>query len=326
MLTQIFDIIYNVDSQESLSDNFYLTLGIFGSCCKMCTLLISRENYAILINTLHKEPFVPVNTDEIKIRTRFDKLAKWNAIAYMTVFESCLGWMIATSIVPDFRSRQLTYRIWLPYNYSSSFVFAITYGYQAVGMTIGTLVNIACDSLFSGLLIHTYCQFEILRHRLKHIVKNQNDSAKQCAYLHNHIYKFATMVNNEFKTMVLIQFLVSITMFCFDLYLLTQIEVGSKFMEMMLFAMCTLMQILYYCWYGNEIKLKSLEVPNMVIESNWTSLDNDAKKILLMIMKRATKPIEFSSAHLVSMNLETFKTILKTSYSAMSVLQQDKIH
>ncbi|XP_076634680.1 odorant receptor 10-like [Colletes latitarsis] len=213
MLTQIFDIIYNVDSQDSFSDNFYLTLGIFGSCCKMCTLLISRENYAILIDTLHEEPFVPVNTDEIKIRTRFDKLAK-----------------------------------------------------------------------------------------------------------------FAMMVNKEFKTMVLIQFLVSISMFCFDLYLLTQIEVGSKFMEMMLFAMCTLMQILYYCWYGNEIKLKSLEVPNMVIESNWTSLDNDAKKILLMIMKRATKPIEFSSAHLVSMNLETFKTILKTSYSAMSVLQQDKIH
>ncbi|XP_076621050.1 odorant receptor 94a-like [Colletes latitarsis] len=321
-LTQILDIVFNVNSQDEFSENIYLTVGVFVSCFKMWNLLHNRENYAVLISKLEKKPLLPVNTEEIEIRAKFDKMAEWNAIVYMTVAGLCIGWMIPSSFLKDFRYRKLSYRIWLPYNYSSSFVFAITYSYQAAGVTIGAFANVACDSLFSGLLIHTYSQFEILRYRLNHIVKNKKDSAKKCAHLHNHIYKFAVMINEKFKTMVFIQFVVSISLCCVNLYRLNQVKMNSKLIDLTLIICCLLIQILYYCWYGNEIKVKSLQVSDMVIESNWMSLDNDAKKILIMIMRRATVPIEFNTMHLLSINLECFKTIIKTSYSAFNMLQQ----
>ncbi|XP_053997916.1 uncharacterized protein LOC128886777 [Hylaeus anthracinus] len=324
-VTQVLDIVFNVNTQEEFTDNFYMTLGVFISCCKMCSLLTSRENYVILIESLQDEPFSPRNNDEIKILTRFNKWAQWNAIVYTTIIDTSLVCMLTASIFTDYRNRKLTYRAWLPYNYSSSISFTITYAHQVFGISLCALVNTACDSLFSGLLIHTYCIFEILGYRLKNIIKYGSDSAKQCARLHNHIYKFATMVNEEFKTVVFVQFMTSISLLCFNLYQLTQSQIHSEFASLMFYTFCTIMQILYYCWYGNEVRVKSLEIPEMIIESNWTSLNNDDKKILLMIMRRARVPIEVSSAKLITMDLNSFKTIVKTSYSALNVLRNGKV-
>nr|XP_012142989.1 PREDICTED: uncharacterized protein LOC105662738 [Megachile rotundata] len=52
------------------------------------------------------------------------------------------------------------------------------------------------------------------------------------------------------------------------------------------------------------------------------SLDNSTKKMFLTITMRAMEPIQFTSIHIVSMNLESFITLVKTSYSAYTMLQQ----
>ncbi|XP_076633150.1 odorant receptor 10-like [Colletes latitarsis] len=130
------------------------------------------------------------------------------------------------------------------------------------------------------------------------------------------------MVNEEFKLIMFVQFLVSTSIMCFNLYLLAQKKFVSEIVESILYILCTLMQIYYYCWYGNEVKLKSLEVTDMIFGINWTSLNNNTTKILLMIMRRATIPVQFTSLYVVSVNLESFKALLKTSYSAYNLLQQ----
>ncbi|XP_015432303.1 PREDICTED: odorant receptor 49b-like [Dufourea novaeangliae] len=94
--------------------------------------------------------------------------------------------------------------------------------------------------------------------------------------------------------------------------------------DVLMYTACTLLQIFYYSWYGNEVKLKSLEVPGIVFESDWMFLSNSSKKSLLIIMQRASVPIEFTCVHLLSMNLDSFKALLKTSYSAFNLLQQTR--
>ncbi|XP_043264941.1 odorant receptor 4-like [Colletes gigas] len=316
------DLILIVDNQDDFSDNAYLTLEIFISCWKMRSLILNRANYAILVDMLEEEPLSPMNHDEVEIRTKFDNLAKKNAIAYTLSLAGLLTCMVATPIFADFRAGRLAYRGWIPYNYSSFHMFVITYVYQMTSITVGSFYNIAVDCLFGGLLIHVYCQFVILQNRLENVMKEGIESAKQCARHHNCIYKFASTVNREFKTIIFIQFLVSTSIMCIELYQLTQREMDTRYIVSVVYTSCALMQILYYCWYGNEVKLKSLEVTNMVMECNWTSLDNDDKKILLMIMKRAEKPVEFNSIYLVVLTLESFMALLKTSYSAYNLLQQ----
>ncbi|XP_076179887.1 odorant receptor 10-like [Ptiloglossa arizonensis] len=346
VLSQILDLVFIVDNQDDFSDNFYMTLAMIVTCFKMYGLLMTRENIDDLVDTLRSEPFMPMDIEETAIRTRFDKTAdclkgsgnflfkicitsstyidRWNTKAYMILIESCIVWICTMSFFTDFGSRKLTFRAWLPFDYSSAVMFTFVYAHQAFSAAMCCLLNVACDSLFSGLLVHIYCQFEILGHRLRNIQRNEHNSVKQCARHHNHIYKFATMVNDEFKVIVFIQFLTSTSTVCFDLYRLTQKNKGSEIVEILFYASCTLMQIFYYCWYGNEVKMKSLEVRDMVFESDWTSLNNKTKKILIMIMTRAAVPIEFTSLYLVSVNLESFKVLLKTSYSAYNLLQHSQ--
>lgn len=43
-----------------------------------------------------------------------------------------------------------------------------------------------------------------------------------------------------------------------------------------------------------------------IFEIDWPEMNDRFKKAFLMMMNRATIPIEFTSAHLFSMNLESF--------------------
>ncbi|XP_078053783.1 odorant receptor 33a-like [Augochlora pura] len=59
----------------------------------------------------------------------------------------------------------------------------------------------------------------------------------------------------------------------------------------------------------------------MIFASNWSELDSDAKKMLLFIMQRSAFPIEFTSAHIVAVNLDSFMAVMKVSYSIFNLLQ-----
>ncbi|XP_025163679.1 odorant receptor 49b-like [Harpegnathos saltator] len=93
-------------------------------------------------------------------------------------------------------------------------------------------------------------------------------------------------------------------------------------MQLIMYMCCMLSQIFFYCWYGNEVKLKSQELISNVFRMEWYDLDKHDQKSLLIIMKRSIIPIELTSAYVISMNLDSFMNLLKTSYSAYNILQQ----
>ncbi|XP_050463462.1 odorant receptor 22c-like [Cataglyphis hispanica] len=133
---------------------------------------------------------------------------------------------------------------------------------------------------------------------------------------------FASVVNERFAKIIAIQFITSTLVVCSNLYQLAQSTLSAEYLPLVLYTICMLIEIFIYCWFGNEVKLKSLQLTDCIFEMNWSKLNNSFKKTLLMIMNRATIPIEFTSAYLFSMNLESFVGILRTSYSVYTLLQQ----
>ncbi|XP_076634663.1 uncharacterized protein LOC143348394 [Colletes latitarsis] len=192
VITEFLDLVFNVDNPENFSDNIYVTLEMIVIWFKMCSLLIKRKNIAILIDTFQRTPFATTDSQEIEIRTRFDKTVEWNTKLYTFVLGLCVIWTILATLVAATTSRELLFRAWLPFDYSSTITFYSALGFQILCAMIGSISNVACDSLFSGLLIHIYCQFEILGHRLKNILENENDLVKQCNRHHDQIYKLVS--------------------------------------------------------------------------------------------------------------------------------------
>ncbi|XP_018365431.1 PREDICTED: odorant receptor 49b-like [Trachymyrmex cornetzi] len=110
--------------------------------------------------------------------------------------------------------------------------------------------------------------------------------------------------------------------FCTLLYQLTNSTLHADYFSLILYTSSILIRIFIYCWFGNEVKLKSLQLVDSIFQMEWLIIDNSVKKSLLIIMKRAMIPIEISTLHILTMNLDSFVTLLKTSYSVYNLLTQ----
>ncbi|XP_011261393.3 odorant receptor 46a-like isoform X1 [Camponotus floridanus] len=320
MLSQLMDIILNVDNTDDFTDTFYVMLAMIISLSKMTGLLINRQNIGTLTNILRQKPFIPLEADEIEIRHKFEKAIQTNTLWYTILVETTCACIALTSLFTDFRKGNLTYREWTPYNYSEV-VFYVIYARQLISSMFGSIVNVACDTLICGLLLHVCCQIEILECRLKKISLDRNN-LRECVYQHDNIFKFAFMINEKFKIIIGIQFIVSTLVVCSNLYQLAKITFSAQSFPLILYTCSMLAQILIYCWYGNEVKLKSSELSANIFKMEWLTLDQSGKGSLLIIMNRSLVPIEFSCAYILTMNLDSFVSLLKTSYSAYNILQQ----
>ncbi|XP_033331538.2 odorant receptor Or1-like [Megalopta genalis] len=322
LIMEVLDIIFNVEDQDQFCDNFSVTVAGLISIYKMFTFMGKRENILLLVNSLEKEPFVPMNKAEMDIKLKFDKAIQKNTIVFMLVLVVYLFVMWMSSLMRDVKRRQLAIqRVWVPFDYSPLILYAMTYSHQASCSVLLSVMHVANDTLISGLMVLIRCQLELLQHRLQNITGDHNQSVKACARHHECIYQFALEVNRHFQGILGFQFMASTPMVCLTLFRITNMSMGPELYEAIMYIICTMMQLSYYCWYGNEVKLKSLEVPDMIFSSNWPELNSDAKRMLLFIMQRSTFPIEFTSAHIVAVNLESFMAVMKTSYSLFNLLQ-----
>lgn len=101
-----------------------------------------------------------------------------------------------TSLFTDFKHKRLTYREWVPYNYSSFLTFCFTYAQQMSTTFHVATVNVACDTLICGFLMHVCCQIAILEYRLKKLSKNQI-TLGYCVRHHDWIYEL--VITLKFK-------------------------------------------------------------------------------------------------------------------------------
>lgn len=115
-----------------------------------------------------------------------------NTLWYTILVETTCACVVLTSLFTDFQKGNLTYREWIPYNYTSEVIFCIIYARQLISSTIGSMVNVACDSLICGLLLHVCCQLEILECRLKKIFLGQNN-LRECVHQHDCIFKLVSL-------------------------------------------------------------------------------------------------------------------------------------
>lgn len=128
----------------------------------------------------------------IKIK-RVQSFYRTNTLHYMILVElTCASTAIA-SLLTDYRKEKLTFRAWLPFDYSSTTLFHFTYFHQLISLTVGSILHVACDGLICGLLLHICCQLEILSYRLKNVVHNPK-VLHDCVIQHNILFKFVSIL------------------------------------------------------------------------------------------------------------------------------------
>ncbi|XP_076761388.1 odorant receptor 94b-like [Xylocopa sonorina] len=317
--------LFTVKNVDEFVDNTYILITIFVGCCKSLNVLLYRERIISLMNVFLEEPCATSTNEETEIQMIYDARLRRNAFRYTALIESSIGMTIFNSILTNFKHGRLTYRAWIPYDYTTAIVYSLTFASQLVYVLMQSLVHIATDVLFVGVLMQVCCQFEILLSRLNNVQANSDVTLRRIVRHHNYIYQLAAMINDTLNLIIFSQYFGSFLVLCLSLIQLLKADIFStEFLATIFYLTTILLQSFLYCWYGNEVKLKSINLADMMFQIDWTEFDASAKKILLIAMNRTQSPIELESAHVMTVNIDFFMTLLKSSYSVYNLLQSNR--
>ncbi|XP_035718471.1 odorant receptor Or1-like [Vespa mandarinia] len=320
--SQMIDMV-TVDNMNDFIESSHMLLTMVIGFCKAVNILMAREKIIKLIDALTDGICLSLDSEESKIQEKYDRTIRANTLHYAIMIETSVLSSILNSLLTDLQAKTLPFRAWIPYDYSSSIVFYLTYFYQMISMTACSLFHVAIDALFCGFLLQICCQIDKLKCRLKRLNCDGLDGLRKCIQHHYQIYQIAEKVNEAFVMTIFSQFFISSIVLCSSMFeLLKNDLLSTEFMALIIYLSTLLVQIYIFCWYGNEVKLKSIHIAVAFAESNWMSLDNSSQKMILIMMQRAANPIEFVSGYFITVNLDTFVNLIKTSYSAYNVLQK----
>ncbi|GAB1867161.1 Odorant receptor [Camponotus japonicus] len=334
-LTQFMDIVLVVDNIDDFVANSLMFVSMIGVCCKATIIVIRRSAIVNLIQVLCNKPCKPQNKDEETIQTKFDEFIRSWSIKYSLLVASSFTGVTIGSVL-NVMQGHLPCRIWLPYDINASPLFWIIFIQQILSIFFASVINVGTETLIFGLFLQICAQFEIFESRLRKLVARKTTKCLKYSsipsdnkrliisqHIHHHlsIYKYAKMVNIIFNQVLFIQFCGSILVLCTCVYYLSAHITEFESATLVIYTICMFIQIYIYCWSGNEVILKSKNVGDAVYHMDWPLLSVSEKKDLLIIMIRSTIPIKFTSSFLITLSLQSYSNILKTSYSVFNLLQ-----
>nr|UEN71236.1 olfactory receptor 53 [Gregopimpla kuwanae] len=337
ILSQFIGLVKSVNDLDAFANNIFLLLTLVADCGKAINILIKRENIIGLINCLEQDPCQPRTEEELVIQRKFDRIVRFNTLRYAAVVLITVFVALLNSMYEDIPKRTLPFNAWVPFEYvESRWRYAAAYTYQTFGILIGAGIGIGFDTLVPGMMLQTCAQLNILMNRFNKMPEMLRASNSvipnaeitllaQNVKHHITIFNFAEKSNAVFGIMIFVQYAISSSVICVSLLRLSKVKLFSSMFAALFVCLAEMsIQILLYCYYGGEVGIESLKVFDAVYEMDWPTLSMSARKSLLTIMVRTLRPIKFTTAHVITLNLESFKSLIKFSYSTYNVLGEVK--
>ncbi|RZB40651.1 7tm 6 domain containing protein, partial [Asbolus verrucosus] len=299
-------------------------LGLVKSYCIIRNMGMLKQ----LTITLSSDLFQPKNLHQKNLIQ--PSLNAWKSIV-SALWTLCFGWLLTWMLSPIFDKSFKQYRFpflaWYPYNTQTSPQYELTYLHQLSGIGYISMNHLTSDTLIAALNMYIGAQFDLLSDD----VRNFNDggkispadaSGKLKSYIKHHreILKLAEDANRFYKSLIFFEFFIggiSIGLSMFQLTLV--VPLSSDFYSFASYTFCISTQVFLYCWFGNEIELKSSKLPYAVFESDWTELPPEVKSLLIIFILRTQRPLKMSAYGLFFLTLETY--ILRTAYSYFALLR-----
>ncbi|KAF5307435.1 hypothetical protein FQR65_LT06949 [Abscondita terminalis] len=226
---------------------------------------------------------------------------------------------IASSTQP-YRSGIVT-RIFTP-------VFEIFCVYQNLAVTYVGVSTAIIFTLIIATLNFIATQLIILQNDLKTIVLNDDthlvDKEKLKSFVSNHInvLKLTDEVSAMHSKTILVIFLGAMTSNCLEIYHISVLPVRdlssvTLFLELLLIMLA----IFLICSAADNIDNESIRLAKAVYEVNFVGTSLSFQKSLIIILRQSQRPIEVRSAGIMSVSFITFTAILRTMYSAYTMLE-----
>ncbi|XP_063982158.1 odorant receptor Or1-like [Diachasmimorpha longicaudata] len=331
-----------VEDVQDFSNNCFMLLSMISICVKAIVILSRRSEIIGLLTALEMYPHKPISREEVTIQNDFNQQIRLYTLLYaghLAVF----AWLI--SILTFFQGIPfgvLPYKAWIPYDYSDPIVYWFTFSLQVFSLFAGANMNIGFDTVVPGFFMQICAQFNILKCRLRTTIdefenvvlsvpeKTTSESADvyerriiACVDFYQSVLEMSEKVNSIFNPIIFVQYSASSIIICVSVFMISQVPLFSpQFMSLFMYVSSMLLQIFMLCAFGNEVTIECESLTVSIYNTKWYTLTNRAQKYLILMMARTLKPVVFMSGHIITLSLNSFRNLLKQSYSAYTLLQQ----
>ncbi|XP_067207481.1 odorant receptor 82a-like isoform X2 [Linepithema humile] len=329
----LIEVIRKRDHIDELTEGLFLGLTLFTLCIKYANFLLRKNEISALLDCLRVKMCQPKNSVEKLIIEEHNRKAKWSTISFMALsYVSAVG-MTITAIVELLKKNEhtLPLKVYVPYSVSDLLPYLATFLQQILAMFYAVMLNISFDCLVYGFTIHACAQIDLMCYRLTDSLRNISSGRKsevstsieECVRHHLLVNILVKKMRGLFMWTVMIFFFFSMIIVCTSIFLISKKKLLSlDFLFMFMYLSGVMLQIFFYCWYGNELELKSKNITSAIYSSDWTMATPRERKLLIFVMINSQKGIMFSYHGLFALSLQTFTWICRTSYSAYNLLQQ----
>ncbi|XP_076759083.1 odorant receptor 4-like [Xylocopa sonorina] len=199
---------------------------------------------------------------------------------------------------------------------------------QGMHIFVNAVAHCANDGLFFSLTMHLCGQFEVLKMNLAEIEFDKEIASRRKIKLlvkrHCRLAALIGDLEQSFNMVILVQLLMSALLICvegfvFLVCLNAKDNVGA--LKSVVLMVTLLIQLYLYAYAGDTLESRSEEIAQAAYDSPWYSARRHAAKDLVLIINRGNTPYQLTAGKFLSMNILTFKEILKASASYLSVLR-----
>ncbi|XP_049837917.1 odorant receptor Or2-like [Schistocerca gregaria] len=220
-----------------------------------------------------------------------------------------------------------------PAGYAAAFAFQlVVVGVVAVVVPCSDLFTVACVQRLGTLL-------DILERRVERLgvagspqspggsrhspADPLHRALRDCVSLHQRIISEAECLNQAVGGALLPQVVASAAGICFLLFQVAKktsfhvVETG-KLLGYLTFM---LSQLLFYCWFGDDMLSKSERVALAAYRCAWPGAPTHFQRSLLLVSMRARKPLTLRAGKFFVFSRQAFVQVMNVSYSYFTVLR-----
>ncbi|XP_039749948.1 uncharacterized protein LOC120626486 [Pararge aegeria] len=347
---QLFSDSSNLDG---IIDNVNVTLMHFIALYRYKNMRENRAIYKKLASAM-ESPYFDTSTSRRKALIKFWAARNEKFLKLLLALGSCtLGAWHIYPLVDDI-DYNLMVSARFPFDYQTPIRFPIFYAIVLIVFNYASLFVMVNDLIMQAHLMHLLCQYTVLADCFEGIISDCMDENCKCVvkiYNFNHLAYFKSFKDRYLKRLsnlveqhkiilnnttdlkhslsvpMLGQLAASAMLICFVGYQATT-TVGRnkvKFFMSLLYLMYNLFELSIFCKWCDEIKLQSENIGQSVYCSGWErglATTPGVRATLLIVASRARKPLVLAAGGLFDLSLASYTTLVKTSYSAITVLRR----
>ncbi|XP_051164642.1 odorant receptor 49a-like [Leptopilina boulardi] len=250
-------------------------------------------------------------------------------VYYFEIMMFCVPLIFGADSDPA-RKKRYPICAWYYWDQNSDFFYAIAYLLQIImALGLGVSYNLGMDTFVFVAIWHSCAQLGILQDQLKKVGCAKQKSQKIIKELivnHNYQIRNVQKLNQLFSTLCFYQLGTSFVANCLSGFqmIVTLNETPVNFFYLFSYfglVVANFLQILLFCWPGQELMDQALEVGMAAYQSFWTNLPVKSSKNIFLLILRTQHPMMISAGGFYDMTLQNFTAIVKVNMSFLSVLR-----